>query len=232
MFSNYDSINSLLANSTKALTCGPDCQKAEKTEQLKQAYLEARTNVETAPIKLQTALQNYITFTQGTSGYTSYTNGQVNDNADNITSEVQSNFYENIKKAIDLLNNLETATKNFENTYELSNNYEAQITELKIDINDISSDAITNDRKSFYENQNNEASLKWYVLYRWIYFFLLIIYILGLLLIKTELSFKTKIIIFVLLLSYPFVINFIVFYLISIGRYISSLLPKNIYKSL
>jgi hypothetical protein len=232
MFSNYEMINNLIANSTKALTCGPDCQKAEKTAQLKQAYLEARTNVETAPIKLQTALQNYITFTQGTSGYTSYTNQVVNEQADTITTQIQSNFYENIKKAIDLLSTLETSTKNFENTYELSNNYDTQINELKTNINEISSDAITNDRKSYYENQNNEASLKWYVVYRWIYFFLLIIYILGLILIKTEMSFKSKIGIFVLLLVYPFVINFIVLYLISVGRYISSLLPKNIYKSL
>ena len=52
--SSQDKITALLEQSAQSLICGPDCQKQKITEELKQKYLNSQTNLQTAPINLET----------------------------------------------------------------------------------------------------------------------------------------------------------------------------------
>lgn len=49
---SQDKINELLEKSSQAMLCGPTCQKLRVTDELKQKYLDAETNMQTAPLKL------------------------------------------------------------------------------------------------------------------------------------------------------------------------------------
>ena len=60
-----EKINELLNLSTEALMCGPDCQKQKISDELKQKYLDAENNMETAPIKLEETKKNYYIYTEG-----------------------------------------------------------------------------------------------------------------------------------------------------------------------
>ena len=62
---NQDKINDLLNKSAEALLCGPDCQKMKITDELKQKYLDAETNIQTAPIKLEQTKKNYYVYKEG-----------------------------------------------------------------------------------------------------------------------------------------------------------------------
>ena len=59
---NQDKINQLLEQSAEALACGPTCQKLKISEELKQKYLDAETNMQTAPIQLEETKKNYYIY--------------------------------------------------------------------------------------------------------------------------------------------------------------------------
>ena len=42
---NLDSFNDLINKATEAVMCGPDCQKEKTSSQLKQIYLNSKTNL-------------------------------------------------------------------------------------------------------------------------------------------------------------------------------------------
>jgi len=88
------------------------------------------------------------------------------------------------------------------------------------------SNTTTNDRKSYYEHQNYEILSSWY------YFFLAIYVILsGALLYvkKNDFSRYQLIAVFLLLISYPLLINIIV---LGLSSLIISVFPKNVYHTL
>ena len=66
---NQQKINELLDKSADAIMCGPSCQKLRITEELKQKYLDAETNMQTAPVKLEESKKNYYVYSEGSSYY-------------------------------------------------------------------------------------------------------------------------------------------------------------------
>ena len=52
----------MIEKSSEAIICGPDCQKIKVSEELKQKYLDAETNLQTAPIKLDESKKNYYVY--------------------------------------------------------------------------------------------------------------------------------------------------------------------------
>ena len=62
---SQDKINELLEKSAEAMMCGPTCQKLKITEELKQKYLDAQTNIQTAPTKLEQTKKNYYIYSEG-----------------------------------------------------------------------------------------------------------------------------------------------------------------------
>ena len=55
---SQDKINQLLELSSQELICGPDCQQKKISTELKQKYLDAQTNLQTAPINLENTKKN------------------------------------------------------------------------------------------------------------------------------------------------------------------------------
>jgi hypothetical protein len=46
---SQETINNLLEQASNATLCGPTCQKIRVSQELKQKYLDAETNMQTAP---------------------------------------------------------------------------------------------------------------------------------------------------------------------------------------
>jgi hypothetical protein len=64
-----DQINSLLEKAAESIVCGPACQRQKKEEELNKRYLDAKTNIESAPYNLEKAKKNYLVFKNGESYY-------------------------------------------------------------------------------------------------------------------------------------------------------------------
>ena len=66
---NLDKFNSMIDQATAAISCGPDCQNQQTSEQLKQNYLNAKTNLATAPNNVYVSRKNYIVYEEGLPAY-------------------------------------------------------------------------------------------------------------------------------------------------------------------
>ena len=67
-----DQFNLFMENYNKNTACDSACQRAEELATLKQNYLNALNNLETAPQQVQTTYQDYLTFAEGSGAYQKY----------------------------------------------------------------------------------------------------------------------------------------------------------------
>ena len=225
-------INQLIAQSTDALTCGPNCQRTRKTDSLHQAYLNAQANVQTAPFQLQQAEQNYYTYAQGTAGYNAVRANAITQQATQVTDSATTTFQNGVDSATSLTTTYESLSSTYQNAFELYKKYLEENAELQGEINEINTDTVTNDRKTYYESQGYDKLKSWYKLFKWIYILLLIVYFIGLFLAGSSYSFIAKFGILIALILYPFVINYVFMFVYNGLSRVYNLLPKNAYTTL
>ena len=225
-------LNKLLAQSADALTCGPSCQKQKTADSLKSAYQAAQSNVMTAPAELGQAEKAYITYVDGTAGYNAIMSTAITTQADTVCANIQKEFNKQVEIATNLTTTYNSLYTNYAYVKELYHDYVNENSETHEYIGRLNSDVVTADRKTYYESQNYESLTKWYYIFRWIYIILLIAFFIGLFLAESDKSRMYKWTIFILLVLYPVVINYIIAYLLKTWSQLYTLLPKNIYKSL
>ena len=223
-------INALLAKSTAALTCGPDCQKMKMTGELEQKYLDSQTNMQTAPIQLEEARKNYYVYTKGDSAYNQMLEDDLTKKADRIGNIISSRFYEEVKKAKVLNTYYNSDLINSKNTFELYNRYLKENKNTETIIRDSHGDVLTNDRKTYYETQEYDSLDWWYNFFIGAYYIFVIAFAIGLILLPNKLSFFGKTGLLILIIIYPFIIDYIVTFLMKIINNIKDILPKNIYR--
>jgi hypothetical protein len=90
----------------------------------------------------------------------------------------------------------------------------------------------TNDRKSFYESQQYENLVSWYLRFIVFYYIISIIFIITLMISNAPLSFTYKIIISIGVILYPYLISHIIKPIIILYHFIYNLIPKNVYNNL
>jgi len=205
-----DQINNLIKQSTESLLCGPECQKNKKSELLHQGYLDAQSNVKTAPFRLKEAEKSYYTYTQGNAEYNKINETAITKQATANALSATTEFNTNIDNTKDLITTYNSLNNTYQNTNELYEKYLRENKDLQIKSNNINTDTVTNDRKSYYKSQEYDKLNSWYRLLKWIYIFLIIIYILGMFLSRSNYSILSKIGILIVLILYPFIINYIV----------------------
>jgi hypothetical protein len=227
-------INKLLQQTSQSLLCGPgtECEKTRNSEDLQQKYLDSQTNLQSSPYQEKQAEKNYYTYTQGEPAYNDMIRERLVKEAEKKTNDMLVNFNQNVKKATQLNATLSSLTIDYEHILELYKNYLEENEILNNKIISFGTDLVTNDRKTYYEDQNYDILVGWYSIWRWIYFILLIVFALGIFLSKSSYSIWAKLGLLGVLILYPYFINYLVFYLLKIILNIQSLLPKNVYNSL
>jgi hypothetical protein len=229
---NLDKLNSLIDKATEAIICGPQCQKDKTANELKQKYLNSKTNLQTAPNQVQIAAKNYYTFTQGDAGYNEYLETQLNEKAEKIADIYQTNFNADVDKAnteIDTYNGLYI---NFANVFDLYTKYKTENIKLEKELKNTTSDILTNDRKTFYEDQGIDNLNFYYSIIKWLYIIVAIGFIISLFMLNSSLKFIQKIVIIIILISYPFISSKLLGLVISLYYGIIGILPKNLHRTL
>ena len=225
-------INELLEKSAEAIVCGPDCQKTKITAELKQKYLDAQTNLQTAPIKLEESKQNYYIYKDGQTYYDNMKEEELKTTANELAKMLEENFNNEVTSANTMNNYLNTALINSENTTELYNEYLQKNSELEQKLKDRHGDILTNDRKTYYETDALNTLLYWYSFFWYIYYVLVVIVILALSFSPNSLSLIKKIIICTLIVFYPYYVDYIIKWIYGIYKSIINMIPKNVYNNL
>lgn len=225
-------INSLLESSAELLACGPTCQKLKVSEDLKQKYLNAETNILTAPEQLKTAKRNYYIYTEGESYYNNMLEQELSNTATNISNTLKNSFQEIVDYSETMNKYYNSALLNAMNSDDLLNEYTDKNKNLSKDLIDIRGDILTNDRKTVYEEEAINHIKSWYTLFWYIYYILILVYFIALFLVPSSISILLRVIIFILLLFYPYYIDNISKIIYNSIQDIYNIFPKTVYNSL
>jgi len=225
----YNHVNNLLSYASSSILCGPACQSQKKTDELKQLYLNAQKNVKLAPSELYTAKKNYYVNVDGVAEYNKMSKTEYEKEVNALSEQKKTEFNRNISFAKTLLGDHKSLYNNFEYVNELYETYVKKNADLKKSMDDKESDSLTNDRKTYYETQHYDYLTSWYYILIRVYVMLVVVFLIAIFLAPSGLSYYKKMGILFLILIYPFVINYIVLYFLSLTNKISSALPKNVY---
>lgn len=237
---NITQFNDFLTRATDAIACDPACQRERTRNELRDKYFNAKTNLMTAPNQLNVAAKNYYTFMEGESGYDNYLEKKLSNEVNKKSNEYNNNFNSQVEKITEVLDSYDGLLVNYNNIIELYNQYVNKNIELENKLKIDKSDILTNNRKTYYQDEGMDTLLYYYKI-------LLVFYTIGVfvcifLMIKTStssyfmngttnigMSIYTKIALLVLLLSYPFVCLWIFSSTIQTAKDVSVYFPKNIY---
>ena len=223
--------NTLVEQASEAIMCDSECRRQNEIEKLKQQYLDAETNMNTAPAQFQEARQNYLTFTQGDAVYSENMEAELQETSQTIADEFSQKFDEDsakIETQIDTYNGL---FLNFKNVFELYEKYKKENTKLFNQLKNDTNNVLTNERKTYYEDQEID-NLKFFYFYILLVVYIICVVCFGFFSLRfpSQSSFIQKIIIFVFLIILPFISTFVLGKLINLVYEVYDLLPKNVYK--
>jgi hypothetical protein len=229
---NINDFNNLITQANESITCGPSCKEKEKSQQLEKNYLDAETNVASAPQQLFTAKKEYITYTQGESGYNEYIDNELQKKAETITTSYQTKFNNSVNAIKTNINIYDGLLINFNNVVDLYKKYKKDNNDLEKKLKITSSDTLTNDRKNYYEDQGINTLKTYYYFLLFVYVFIVFVFLLSVFLVKTDVKLRIRLLILFLLIIYPFVCFWGFNLLQKMFRYIKSYFPNNVYKNL
>ena len=224
-----DQLNSLLEKSAQAIMCGPICQKLKKTQELEQQYLNAQTNMQTAPIQLEQTRKAYYEFKEGSGAYNTMLEQDLQKKANEISKIIIEKFNEEVNRANVMNNYLNSQIINSKNTVELYNSYNQKNSEMEKVIKRSYGDVLTKDRKSYYETQELDGLKNWYTVFLIIYYLLTLAFILGAIFSPNAMTAIQKVGITFLLIIYPFIIDRIATTIGGVLHTIISIIPTNVY---
>jgi hypothetical protein len=223
--------NQFIQQASESIMCNSECRKEKEAEKLKQNYLNAQINSDSASNQVQVAQKNYVTFTEGEYAYNELHENQLQEKAEVIVdnfNETFNNETTKIKNQIIAYNGL---FLNYTNIFDLLTKYKKEnkllYNELKEDTNDV----LTNERKTFYEDQQIDK-LKFFYFYFLLTIYLICIICFGYfsLFFPSTLNLKNKVFVFVCLIALPFFSSWILGKIIFFAHEIYELIPKNVYK--
>jgi hypothetical protein len=231
--SNYDlnQFNSFLQKATDAVTCDSECQRSRTIDNLRQKFVNAQTNTQSANYQLQVAQRNYVTFSEGDGAYNDLLQQQFEEKANLISQKFQENFDKETTQVARQIETYGGILINFKNIVDLYFNYKKENIKLFKKLKEQTNDVLTNERKTYYIDQSKDTLTYFYFyILLTIYIIIIICYLLFSLMYPSNTSIIKRILIFIGLIVLPFLSYFILALVIYIGYKIFGLIPKNVYR--
>jgi len=227
---NINNFNNFLQQAQETLMCDSQCQQQKKAQQLQQAYENAQVNLQTAPGQVDTTQKEYITFTQGTVAYSQMHNQDLTQKAQKIVSMYSTNFNNEAQQAKNNVATYSGLLNNYNNVYELYKNLKTENAQLKKDLTNKNSDVLTNDRKTYYENQEIDFLdyIYKYVL-QIIYWITVVVYFISVFVYPSQFNWKLKLAVLIVLIGLPFVSTWLLSMIMALIYKVYGFLPKNVY---
>ena len=234
MTNNIDvnKFNEFLDNANNVLSCDSKCQERKKKIELKKKYLEARTNLLTAPIQVETSYKNYLTYSKGDTAYNEYRENELQQKAETIVATFKTNFSDGIAKAKESYDTYGGLLLNFSHVVELYKKLVKENRMLELALKNKTSDVLTNDRKTYYEDQSIDSLRFYHTIILIIYLIFLIGFAVSIFVFPSASSKGSLIATLVFFIIYPFICVRIFKFLYYIKDTIMGVLPKDVYSDI
>jgi len=227
---NIGKFNSFIQAASQQISCGSECQKQKKAEELKNKYLNAEANLSLAEPQYQISKKEYYSYVNGENSYNQMLEEEESSRADKITEKINDKTTTTINNINSLLQTYDGLLINFRNVLDLFRQYKKENRFLEQKLKDESNDVLMNNRKTYYEDQNISSlnSIYYYILLI-IYIIVVICFIVFSLIYPSPISLKLKLLLLVVFIALPFISTFILGKIIEFIYWIFNLLPKNVY---
>jgi len=193
------------------ITCDKNtCMKNPKLKTLYNNYLQARTNMLSAPSNFKSSVKKYYTYTEGSTEYNKHIENQIKSNSNEIVKAIKQNFNDNLSHAYNALNSYKGTFVNSQSVIELHDMYYKENDNLNKKFDTVKSDVLTNQRKSYYQDQSTEKNTSYSKILTYMYVFLIVVFIICMFSIKSSLSLTYQLFILLLILLFPKTISFLI----------------------
>jgi|LakMenE18May11ns_1017448.scaffolds.fasta_scaffold9944956_2 hypothetical protein len=229
---DVNKFNDFLDTANQVLSCDSECQEQKKKDELKKKYLEAKTNLITAPNQVETSYKNYLTYTNGDTAYNEYQEGQLQEKAEMIITTFKSSFNDEIEKIKEMYDTYSGLLVNFAHIVELYTKLVKENKFLSLEVKNKTSDVLTNDRKTYYEDQSIDNLYFYYKIIMAVYIICLIVFAVSIFVFPSASTKGMLIGILVFFIIYPFICVRIFQFLYNIKDIIMGIFPKDVYKDI
>jgi hypothetical protein len=227
---DMNQFNTLISQASDAIMCNSECRKQREADNLKQKYLNSKTNLSSASNQVQVAQKNYVTFTQGDSGYNELVEDELEQKATQVADAFTEKFTVDSAAIKTQIDTYEGLLLNFNNVADLYLKYKKENVQLIRELKNETSDVLTNERKTFYADQKIEGLNGFY------YYFLLTIYVICVIcfgvfsiIYPSQTNWKIKMATFIGFMLLPFFSTLILGKIIYFIYILYDMLPKNVY---
>jgi len=156
---------------------------------------------------------------------------ELNQKADVIITELKKSYDDDINKITSQLDIYNGLLLNLKNVDELNKTYKLENSQLLKQLKDSTHDILTNERKTYYEDQENDVLNTHYYYFLWfIYIIIVLCIIVFSLIYPSQSSLKVKIMSIFGFILLPFISSWILGKVIYCIYWLFDLLPKNVYK--
>jgi hypothetical protein len=224
-----DHFNNLLEQARNAVTCDSECQHRKKAHELKEKYLAAKAHVSSGPSDADAAEKKYLLFTQGQSGYNEHLDNTLHAKADKISEMFLEKFTDDAKNVSSSILTYHSLFINHINVLELYKKYKEENIILEKNLKNDSSDILTNERKTFYEDQGVDSLNLYYYIMAIVYIITLVGFAISIFFAPSAFSTTSKCGILVGLIILPFISSRIVTLIVSGAHKIYDTMPKNVH---
>jgi len=227
---DMNKFNTLISQASDAILCNSECKKQREADKLKQNFLNSQNNLASASQQVQLAEKKYVTFTQGQTAYNDLLDNQLQEKAQQIIGKFVEYFKTDSQAIKTQIETYQGLLLNFKNVAELYLKYKKENIKLIKDLKDETNDVLTNERKTYYEDQKIDG-LKgfYYYILLGIYIICLIGFIAFSLLYPSQTNWKVKLASIIGFIALPFVSTWILGKIIYLVYSAYELLPKNVY---
>lgn len=228
---DLNKFNSFLNNATQAISCNSECQRNKAAENLKDKYLTAKSNLHLAQPQYELAKQKYYTYVDGQSGYNDMIEKELQKKADLVNEKFKENYRLEKDKIKSQLQTYDGVLINFRNIVDLYEQYKKENIKLFKELKDETNDVLTNERKTYYEDQENGyLNLYYYYFLLVIYCLIVICFLIFSIIYPSAINWKIRAFLGLIFVILPFISTWILGKIIYLLYWLFDLLPKNVYK--
>ncbi len=156
---------------------------------------------------------------------------ELKQKAELSVNNLKQNFDNSINTITSQLDIYNGLLVNLKNVIELDSTYRRENNQLLKQLKENTHDILTNERKTYYEDQENDVLNKYYYNILWIIYVIVVICIIIFTLIyPSQSSWKVKIFVVIVFIFLPFISTWLLGKIIYIIYWLFNLLPKNVYK--
>ena len=209
-------------------SCDEQCQFRKKAQTLREKCMEAKKYESVDEERALIACRNFYIYAHGKPAWEKHREEELNKKADEIIEKFKERIQKESKEVFQSIDSYNGLYQNVINVVDLYKKLKRENIILKKNIKTETSDALTSDRKTVYEEQGIEGLNFYYYILLFIYIILLIVFLIAMVTFPSTVELKKKIGIFIGICLLPFISPLILSLIISMAYSIYDILPKNV----